>query len=90
MKILVAIAAVVVMATCGYFVYDNIQTKEAIEQRADLIRCRSSLNDIKDMPAIRWQWEGKTHEQRVKLVRANYGELFARLLEINWEECGPV
>ena len=102
MKALMGTAAVIVIATCGYFVYDNLQSKaaivaaeETIEERASYISCRIELQELKELLETLGVWEGRTHEERLKELRSllstiKYSVSYAISLEIYWEDCGPV
>ena len=102
MKALMGTAAVVVIATCGYFVYDNLQSKaaivateEAIEERASYISCRTELQELKELLKKLEVWDGKTHEERLKelnglLSTIENGDLLAIMLEAKWRDCGPI
>ena len=102
MKALLGTAAVVVIITCGYFVYNDLQSKaaivaaeEAMEERASYISCRIELQKLKETLQKLGVWEGKTHEERLKELQnplsvTEYSPLLAVLLEVNWEKCGPI
>ncbi len=102
MKTLMATAAIVVIATCGYFVYENQQSKaeataqaEAQEQIIKYAQCREQIKsaaDLTDSP------RGATLEEisfklRAKVTKSQ-GESVANLLvaifEDMWKNCGPL
>lgn len=104
MKALMGTAAVVVIATCGYFVYDNLQAKaekaekaEAEMKQAETVECRQSLRRIKKILLSANLWEGKTHSQRLAAISESkhpaieeYAGLIKLMYEVNWEKCGPI
>ena len=102
MKALMGTAAVVVIATCGYFVYDDLQSKasivaaeEAIDEGASYIGCRKKLRTLKERLEKLGVWEGKTHEERLMelnslLSTIEGSTLLAVRLEGYWDDCGPI
>ena len=102
MKTLMATAAVVVIATCGFFVYDNLQSKaaivaaeEAVEERVSYISCLKSLQEIKERLKEAGVWEGYTHKERLEELNSLLSTIkdtswLAMMYEIRWDECGPI
>jgi hypothetical protein len=102
MKALMATAAVVVIATCGYFVYEDRQSKavalekaEASERRQKYISCRDQLKETAEFTG---STSGETMEEissrLIMLLRKSESEavtkLMASVFENLWEECGPI
>ena len=102
MKALLGTAAVVVIATCGYFVYDNLQSKaevaeaeKAMEERISYLRCLKTRRDNKRRLQKAGLWEGKTHEERLKELKnprstVKSGSFLAMIYETSWKECEPI
>ena len=100
MKALLATMAIVVIATCGYFVYDDRQSKaaeaEAVAAAAELesrVNCLSDLRDLKEMLEGVNMWDGKTHKERMEAFETHprfmeYSTLLSMSLDYAWEECG--
>ena len=104
MKALMGAAAIVVILTCGYFVYDDRQakaeqaeTERRLAATAEYLNCRKSLGEVKSILESVNLWEGRTHLQRVDAINDSehpvllqYGELLTSMYEVRWEECGPI
>ena len=91
MKALIGTAAVVVISTCGYFVYEDISMKA----RMEYLQCQKELvwdkKNLFDGYSDSRAWEAQTTEMRLEaLRRLNNGNILADSFERNWEECGPV
>ena len=98
-------AAVVVIVTCGYFVYDDrqsktaaIATEAAAEQRVKYVKCLDSLQSTKDFLTSQNSWEGKSHNERLTafedIIAKTQGEdvasLLVTLFEMSLKQCGPI
>ena len=90
MKALIGTAAVVVISTCGYFVYEDISMKQRIKARMEYRRCIDGLESVKELLDPSGSWEAQTTEMRVETLRRNNGSLIADIFEDQWEECGPI
>ena len=97
MKALLATMAMVVIATCGYFVYDDYQSKAAeAEAKAKLVQrldCLDSLRSLKGYLEEINMWEGKTHKERVKVFETHpnftkYEPVFSINFDNLWKKCG--
>ena len=102
MSTIMKTAAVVVIATCGYFVYEDRQEKklalekaEASEQGQKYRRCRDQLRGVVDFTG---STSGDTMEEissrLILLVSKSQSESVANMLvslfEDQWEKCGPI
>lgn len=103
-KALLATAAIVVIATCGYFVYDDRQSKaaeaaaeeaaaEEAEARRSHLYCLENLRDQKEMLEGVNMWEGKTHGERIEAFETHprfkrYSALLSSSFDYSWEKCG--
>ena len=102
MKALMATAAIVVIATCGYFVYDNLQSKatvaeseKALDESVSYFRCLNTLRDTKGLLQKAGLWEGKTHEERLTELKSplstvKSSSFLAMIYETSWKKCGPI
>ena len=100
MKALLATMAIVVIATCGYFVYDDRQSKaaeaEAVAAAAELesrVNCLSDLRDLKEMLEGVNMWDGKTHKERIETFETHprfeeYSTVLSMSLDYSWKKCG--
>jgi hypothetical protein len=89
MKALLATIAIVVIGTCGYFVYDDYQSKaaeaKAVAARAKLesrVNCLSELKAAKEMLKDINMWDGKTHKERME------ASILPDYFDYLWRECG--
>ena len=90
MKALVGTTAVVVISTCGYFVYEDISMKQRTKARMEYRRCIDGLEAAKELLDRSGSWEVETTEMRVEALRNLTGHLVADVFENQWEECGPI
>ena len=91
MKELLGTTAVIVIATCGYFVYDNIRTKQLIKARLEYQRCMETLESTKEYyVGIGGDWDNDSIEQRHSFLVENIGNLIADIFVDQWEQCGPI
>jgi hypothetical protein len=104
MKALIGTAAVVVIAACGYFVYDNLQTKAAAAAEEARVEraCRGVLYKDKRHLMKLGKWHGTTLEEKVKAFAdipeynnfAGSGKdlsgLSSNIFASYWEHCGPI
>ena len=104
MKALLATMAIVVIATCGYFVYDDYQSKAAEAKaiaaeaaaRAELesrVNCLTNLRELKAMLEGVNMWDGKTHKERMETFKTHprftkYSNLLSESLDYYSKECG--
>ena len=100
MKALLATMAIVVIATCGYFVYDDYQSKaaeaKAVAARAELesrVNCLTNLRELKAMLEGVNMWDGKTHKERMDTFKTHrrftkYSNLLSESLDYYSKECG--
>ena len=101
MKALMGTAAVMVIITCGYFLYADLQTKaaaavaaEARAERIKYLNCRENLNANKGYLKKLNKWHGTTHEERMKAFAdiqeynnyGNKGEDFSGLFSMVFDQ----
>ena len=99
MKALVSVAAVVVIATCGYLVFDKMQERakeeaiaQAAKERAEYLSCLNTLNRIKDFLKAKDAWDGTTLSEKIEVIESDpkYGSLDVLLLRNASSTCGPI
>ena len=91
MKMLVAAAAIVVIATCGYFVYDDVRAKRLAEQRIEFLKCRESLRQLRrTFEKMDMLWDYKTAEARLEVIDKTFGAFVADVFASDWKKCGPI
>lgn len=99
MKALVSVAAVVVIATCGYFVFDKMQERaeeeaiaQAAKERAEYLSCLDTLEQIRDILKAKGAWDGTTLSEKIEALRNDpkYGGLLMLMLESSSPKCGPL
>jgi hypothetical protein len=84
-------AAVTVIATCGYFVYDDIRTKQLFKARLEYRNCLHTLEKTKEAyESVGGDWDNRSTEQRHTFLVENFGNLVADVFVDQWEECGPI
>ena len=82
MKALLAAMAIVVIATCGYFVYDDRQSKATVAAKVSRAKCLSELRAAKAMLKDINMWDGKTHKERMEAF------ILPSYFDYLWKECG--
>ncbi|MDA9291710.1 hypothetical protein N9P99_00490 [Planktomarina temperata] len=93
MKALLATMAIVVIATCGYFVYDDRKSKAAEAAAVWRLDCLKTLRSLRDDLKEVNMWDGKTHEERVNAFKTHpnftkYEPIYSNNFDGLWKECG--